>query len=203
MSRKRGNWVDRQRKDPYVKRATTEGYRSRAVYKLIEIDERDRLIKRGMRILDLGAAPGGWSQYAARKLAGSGQIVAVDLLPIEPIEGVQCIRGDFTDEIVLESVLDALGGPVDLVMSDMAPNLSGLRSVDQPRAMYLADLAAEVAERVLSPQGALLVKLFHGAGMDDYVKSMRLKYCNVRVRKPKASRPKSRETYLLARASDL
>ncbi len=192
-------WYSDHVRDEYVRRAQTDGYRSRAVYKLMEIDERERLIRPGHRVLDLGAAPGGWSQYAARRSGPTGRVLAVDLLPMAPIDGVDYIQGDFTDDKVLEAVRRALDGPVDLVMSDMAPNITGIRSVDLPRAMYLAELALDCAVQLLRPGGAFVTKLFHGEGFDDYVKSARERFATVKVRKPKASRPRSRETYLVAR----
>ena len=192
-------WYDRHVRDPYVRKAQQDGYRSRAVYKLLEIDERERLLKKGMTVLDLGAAPGGWSQVAAERVGPGGRVVALDLLQIDPIPGVEIIQGDFTDETVLQTVLATLDGPVDLVLSDMAPNITGIRSVDLPRAMYLAELALDCARQVLRPGGSFLTKLFHGEGFDDYVKLARTCFGTVKVRKPRASRPKSRETYLLAR----
>ncbi len=194
------NWRRRQDSDEFVKRAQAEGWRSRAVYKLSEIHERERLIRRGACVLDLGAAPGAWSQYAAKIAGPGGRVIAVDLLPMDPIPEVEVIEGDFRDEQVFNDVLRCIGSdPIDLVMSDMAPNISGTRSVDQPRAMYLAELAADVASRVLGKRGALVVKLFHGEGFDEFVRDMRGRYAIVKVRKPRASRPRSRETYLVAR----
>jgi len=194
------NWLRRQERDEYVKKAKAEGWRSRAIYKLIEIQERDRLIKRGGRILDLGAAPGAWSQYACKLVGDEGRVIAVDLLPLEAIAGVTVIQGDFRDEHILEEILRCVGDePFDLVMSDMAPNISGNKSVDQPRAMYLAELAADVAKQILSKRGAFVAKLFHGEGFDPFVRDIRQSYETVKVRKPKASRPQSRETYLVAR----
>ena len=192
-------WLRRQEADEYVKRAKAEGWRSRAVYKLLEMQERHRLIRPGFRVLDLGAAPGAWSQLAVDIVRDEGLVVAVDILPMDGISGVEVIQGDFRDEDTYERVLNACGERmVDLVMSDMAPNISGNRSVDQPRAMYLAELAADLAGRTLKPGGSFVVKLFHGEGFDDFVRAMRRAYGNVKVRKPKASRPQSRETYLVA-----
>jgi len=192
-------WLRRQDKDEFVRRARAEGWRSRAVYKLLEIQERERLLRPGGRVLDLGAAPGAWSQLAAKIVGQTGAVVAVDLLPIDEIPGVEFIQGDFTDEETYEKVLGSLGDRrLDLVMSDLAPNISGNRSVDQPRAMYLAELAADIAGRTLKPGGALVVKLFHGEGFDDFVRTQRKSYGKVKVRKPGASRPQSRETYLVA-----
>jgi len=194
------NWRRRQDSDEFVKRAQAEGWRSRAVYKLSEIQERERFMRRGACVLDLGAAPGAWSQYASKIVGPGGRVIAIDLLPMEPIADVEVIQGDFRDESVLEELLRSIGTDrFDLVMSDMAPNISGTRSVDQPRSMYLAELAADLASRVLGKRGAFVVKLFHGEGFDDFVRAMRRQYETVRVRKPKASRPNSRETYLVAR----
>ncbi|MFW2403587.1 MAG: RlmE family RNA methyltransferase, partial [Gammaproteobacteria bacterium] len=170
-------WLRRQESDEYVKRAKAEGWRSRAVYKLLEIQERHRLIKPGQRVLDLGAAPGAWSQFAAGIVGDKGLVVALDLLPMDSISGVEVIHGDFRDEQVYEQVMKACGERnLDLVMSDMAPNISGNRSVDQPRAMYLAELAADLAGRTLKPGGSFVVKLFHGEGFDDFVRAMRQSY---------------------------
>jgi len=194
------NWRRRQDSDEFVKRAQAEGWRSRAVYKLSEIQERERFMRRGSFVLDLGAAPGAWSQYANKIVGPDGRVIAVDLLPMEPIVDVEFIQGDFRDDAILEEVLRSIGTDrFDLVMSDMAPNISGTRSVDQPRSMYLAELAADLASRVLGKRGAFIVKLFHGEGFDDFVRDMRRQYESVRARKPKASRPQSRETYLVAR----
>ena len=193
-------WYSDHVKDPYVRKAQQDGYRSRAVYKLAEISERERLLKRGMLVLDLGCAPGGWCQYCVSQVRPGGRVVGVDLLDMEPIDGVTFIRGDFTDEPTLQAVRDELAGPADLVISDMAPNLSGVRSVDLPKAMYLAELALDCAREVLKPGGSFVTKLFHGEGFDDYVKLARACFGTVKVRKPKASRARSRETYLLARS---
>jgi len=193
-------WRRRQDTDPYVQRAQQEGWRSRAVFKLDEIQNRDRLIRAGSVVVDLGAAPGSWSQYAAAKLGDKGRVIAVDILPMEPLSGVHYIQGDFSDESTLNKLLAELGdAKADLVLSDMAPNISGNRSVDQPRAMYLAELALELAVSVLGRDGAFVCKLFHGEGFDDFVRDCRKRFKQVRVRKPAASRPASRETYLVAR----
>ena len=192
-------WLKEHFSDPYVKRAQAEGWRSRAVYKLEELIERDRLLKPGMTIVDLGAAPGGWSQMARQRLGDSGRIVALDILPMDSIAGVDFLCGDFREDEVLrqlEALLD--GQPVDLVLSDMAPNMSGVGEVDQIRVMDLADLAEDFARQHLKPGGAFLIKLFQGAGFDDYVKRLRAGYGRVSIRKPKASRPRSPEVYALA-----
>lgn len=207
MSRHRkgsGHWRRHQGDDPYVQRARAEGWRSRAVFKLEEIDRRERLIRPGMTIVDLGAAPGGWSEYAARKLGGKGRVVALDLLAIEPIAGVEIIVGDFSAEPALAALREALGPtPVDLVMSDMAPNITGIRAVDQPRSMLLAELAREFAYETLRRGGAFVTKLFQGEGFDDYVRDTRARFGRVVVKKPAASRDSSRETYLVAGNYDL
>ena len=193
-------WLRKHFDDEYVKRAQREGYRSRAVYKLAELQQRDRLIRPGMTIVDLGAAPGGWSQFAAGILKGQGRIVALDILPMEALEGVDLIQGDFTEADVLASLMKQLNNtPVDLVMSDMAPNISGMGAIDQPRSMYLVELAVDLADKVLSEGGSLLCKVFQGEGFDPLLAGLRRKYSKVLIRKPKASRPRSREVYLLAR----
>ena len=193
-------WLKSHFDDEYVKRAQREGYRSRAVYKLEEIQQKDRLIRPGMTLIDLGAAPGGWSQYAARLLAGKGRIIALDILPMEPLDGVEFLQGDFTEDEPLDLLMETLGGErVDLVMSDMAPNISGMGAVDQPRSMYLAELATDFAGNVLRKSGDLLFKAFQGEGFDDLIRTLRAQYRLVRIRKPRASRPKSREVYVLAR----
>lgn len=192
-------WYDKHVNDPYVKQAQVDGYRSRAVYKLLEINEREKLIKPGGFVVDLGSAPGGWSQVAARLVGERGRVIALDLLPMDPVAGVDFRQLDFTEDAALEWIEAEAGAGADLVMSDMAPNITGVKSVDLPRAMYLAELAIDTAKRVLKPGGAFLTKLFHGEGFDDYVKQTRAEFRTVKVRKPAASRPRSRETYLLAR----
>ena len=203
MSRPRGTgrtWKERQERDPYVQQARREGWRSRAVYKLQQIDTRERLIRPGMTCVDLGAAPGGWSQYAADKLKGRGRIVAIDLLPMDSLPGVDFLQGDFTEAETLEALHALLGGaPVDLVISDMAPNISGNRAVDQPRAMYLVELALDFCREVLRPGGDFVCKLFQGEGFDEFLAAARGSFKRVKVMKPKASRAGSREVYLVAR----
>ena len=185
--------------DEFVARAQQEGYRSRASYKLLEINEKDRLLKRGMTVVDLGAAPGGWSQIVADIVGEEGMVVALDILPMDPLPGVEVLQGDFLEEEVFNRLLDTLGGrPVDLVMSDMAPNMSGMRSIDQPRAMYLCELTLDLARSVLKPGGSMLLKLFQGEGSDAFVKECRNSFRKVVIRKPAASRSRSREVYLLA-----
>ena len=198
-----GRWLQEHHKDEYVLQAQREGYRSRAVYKLIELLERDRLIRRGQRILDLGAAPGGWCQVVSRLAGPDAEIVAVDLLEMQPIEGVTFIQGDFREDEVLQRIVSSLSGEADLVLSDMAPNISGIRSVDQTRSMYLAELALDCVTQVLAPGGAFITKLFHGEGFDSYVKNARSRFQQVRVKKPRASRPRSRETYMVARGYEV
>lgn len=193
-------WLTEHFSDEYVKLAQQRGYRSRAVFKLEEINAKDRLLRPGMSVVDLGAAPGGWSQFVAEKIGKSGKIIALDILPVEAIQGVTIIQGDFQDEAVLAQLLAALEGrPVDLVLSDMAPNMSGTRVVDQPRAMYLAELALDTARQVLSPGGAFVAKLFMGAGFDEYQKEARRSFASLANRKPKASRDRSREVYLVGK----
>lgn len=193
-------WLQEHFADMYVKKAHAEGYRSRAVYKLKEVDEKERLIKPGMSVVDLGAAPGGWVQYVAEKLAGKGTIVAMDILPMVPLPDVTFIQGDFREDSVLQQLMDCIPEhSVDLVLSDMAPNMSGTRAVDVPRAMYLVELAYDFSHRMLKPGGTLFMKIFHGTGFDDIVKQARLQFEQVVIRKPQASRSRSRETYLLAK----
>ena len=193
-------WLREHFSDPYVQRAQAEGWRSRAVFKLQEIDDRDHLLRHGLQVVDLGAAPGGWSQYAARKVGGEGRVVAFDLLPITPLPGVICLQGDFREPQALEAVASALAGrSVDIVLSDMAPNTSGVEAVDQIRSLALAEAAEAFALDALRPGGYFLVKLFQGPGFDDFVRRMRGRFGKVVVRKPKASRERSPEVYLLAR----
>ena len=192
-------WRQRQEKDPYVERAVREGWRSRAVFKLAEIDEREHLLRRGMSCVDIGAAPGGWSQYAARRIGRTGTLWAVDLLPMDPIEGVDVLTGDFTSADVAAKLRAALPEGVDLVMSDMAPNLSGTRAIDVPRQLALAEEALAFAEQALKPGGDLLLKLFQGEGVDEFVGRVRHRFAKLRLMKPRASRAESSEMYLLAR----
>jgi len=193
-------WLREHFDDEYVKKAQREGYRSRAVYKLDEIQAKDRILKPGMSLVDLGAAPGGWSQYALELIGRKGVVVAVDILPMKPLPGVVFVEGDFREQSVLDELLVLLEGrKIDLVMSDIAPNISGMDAVDQPRAMYLAELTVDFADRVLRPGGDLLVKLFQGEGFDALLKELKKHYNQVFMRKPKASRPRSREVYALAR----
>ncbi len=194
------SWLQRHFKDPYVKQAQREGARSRAVYKLAEIDQRDKLLKPGMTVVDLGAAPGGWSDYAVKRIAPGGRLIALDILPMEPIAGVEFLQGDFTEQPVLDSLLERVAGArVDLVLSDMAPNISGIVSADQARSIYLAELALELAAKTLRPGGALLTKVFQGSGFKELHQALLKSFASVVTRKPKASRTESREMYLLAK----
>lgn len=192
-------WLQRHFKDPFVKQANREGARSRAVYKLAEINERDRLLRPGMVVVDLGAAPGGWSEYAAPRIAPGGRLIALDVLPMEPIGGVEVLLGDFTEQPVLDLLLSQLNGArVDLVLSDLAPNMIGVASADQAKSIYLAELALEFAAKTLRPGGVLLTKVFQGAGFKTFHLALRAQFSAVATRKPKASRVESRELYLLA-----
>ena len=198
-SKSSSRWLKEHFSDPYVKRAQAEGWRSRAVFKLEELIERDRLLKPGMVIVDLGAAPGGWSQVACERLGGKGRVIALDILPMQGIGGVEFILGDFREDSVLQQLKQTLDGAVvDLVLSDMAPNLSGMTAVDQPRSMHLVELAEEFAAGHLRPGGAFLAKVFQGEGFDDLVRRLRAGYERVSIRKPKASRARSPEVYALA-----
>ncbi len=186
--------------DEYVKMAQAQGYRSRAVFKLKEIQDKDHLIRPGINIIDLGAAPGGWSQFARQIVGKKDKIIALDILAMEPLEGVDFIQGDFREQVVLDQLYAVLAGaPINLVMSDMAPNMSGNKGVDQPRSIYLGELALETAKTVLAKDGVFLVKLFHGAGFEDFFKEVQQSFAKVAIRKPKASRPRSNEVYILAK----
>jgi len=203
MGRVRGKtWIEEHVSDAYVKRARAEGLRSRASYKLEQIAERDRLLAPGMLVVDLGAAPGGWSQIAARRVTPGGRVIALDLIEMPGLASVTFVHGDFRDHAVVEALERALEGrKVDLVLSDMAPNLSGVSATDQARALELAELALDFAAKHLKPQGNFLVKSFHGAGFDDFVKELRRQFRTVNVRKPDASRSRSREIYVVAKGS--
>jgi 23S rRNA (uridine2552-2'-O)-methyltransferase len=198
VSRTSKAWMQEHLNDEFVKRAQKEGYRARAAYKLIEIDDKDKLIKPGMTIVDLGSTPGSWSQVAVQRLKGRGKVIALDILDMTGIAGVEFIQGDFREEAVLKRLLEVLNNkPVDLVIADMAPNISGVKDVDQAGATYLTELALEFCADWLKPNGNFLVKVFIGAGFDNIVKTMRLHFEKVVTRKPKASRDRSSEVYLL------
>ncbi|MCG6936548.1 MAG: 23S rRNA (uridine(2552)-2'-O)-methyltransferase RlmE [Gammaproteobacteria bacterium] len=201
-------WLKEHFDDEYVRRSQQDEYRSRAIYKLIEIDQKDHLIKPGMTIIDLGAAPGGWSEYCAKKLGKTGTVVALDILPMEPIDGVTILQGDFRENAVFDELMSIMaaaatennseGNNADLVISDMAPNISGMDAIDMPKAYYLCELALDLARQVLKPGGGFLVKLFQGDGFDVYTKELKASFSRVVMRKPKASRARSREVYALA-----
>lgn len=186
--------------DPYVKQAQKDGYRSRASYKLIELNEKDRLIRPGMLVMDLGSAPGGWSQVAGRLVGEKGRVLATDILPMDPVRNVDFIQGDFTEETVFNQILAALDGQKpDLIISDIAPNISGIDSADQASSMYLVELALDMARRVLKPRGNFVAKVFQGSGSDAYLKELRKSFEKVSIRKPAASRSRSREIYVVAK----
>ena len=196
------DWVQRHLNDPYVKRAQVDGFRSRSVYKLTEIDAKVKLVKPGMTVVDLGSAPGGWSQWSVGRVGPNGKLVAIDLLEMEPIAGVHFIQADFSAPAGLDAVIEAIGGEetkIDLVISDMAPNLTGVVITDQARLFTLGELAMEFAVKFLKPNGVFLVKVFQGVGFEPYVKTLRSHFKSVAAKKPDASRGESRETYLLAR----
>ncbi|HIG68188.1 MAG TPA: 23S rRNA (uridine(2552)-2'-O)-methyltransferase RlmE [Porticoccaceae bacterium] len=197
---KNRSWIKQHVNDPYVKQSQRDGYRSRASYKLLEIVEKDRLIRSGMTVVDLGSAPGGWSQVAARLVGHEGRVHALDILPMDPIAGVDFIQGDFTEEAVFTQLIDLIGTrAVDLVISDIAPNLSGTKAVDQPAMIYLAELGVDLANRVLSKNGVFIAKLFQGQGFDPFVQQVRTLFNGVSIIKPDASRSRSREVYLVAK----
>ncbi|MCW8876297.1 MAG: 23S rRNA (uridine(2552)-2'-O)-methyltransferase RlmE [Kangiellaceae bacterium] len=190
-------WLKEHFDDHYVKRSQEEGVRSRAVYKLEELDQKDKLLKNGITMVDLGAAPGGWSEYAAKRVGPKGKIIATDILPMDYLDGVQFIQGDFREDAVLEELLVAMDNQrADLVISDMAPNISGVDAIDQPASMYLVELALDLARQILKPGGRFVVKVFQGEGFDQYKKDVATSFKVVKVRKPKASRPRSREVYV-------
>ncbi len=202
MSRSKSSrrWLQEHHSDPFVQQARREGYRSRAVYKLMELQEKDRLLRPGQFVIDLGAAPGGWSEYASQFVGDGGRLIAVDILPMDPIGDVDIIEGDFTEDAVFAQILERIDHcPVDLVLSDMAPNMSGIESVDQPKSMYLVELAFDLAREVLGTEGGFVVKMFQGEGFDPLVRDFRQTFRSVRFRKPKASRPRSREVYAVCR----
>ena len=194
-----GRWLKEHFDDKYANEARKKGYRSRAYFKIEEIQNKDKLLKPNMTVVDLGAAPGGWSQFAAKIIGEKGQIIACDLLPMDPISGVSFLQGDFRDEAVLDALLERINPEmVDVVMSDMAPNIAGNNSVDQPRAMYLVELALDMCRQVLAPNGSFVVKVFQGEGFDNFVKEVRELFKVVKVRKPDSSRARSREVFIVA-----
>ncbi|NLC99971.1 MAG: 23S rRNA (uridine(2552)-2'-O)-methyltransferase RlmE [Gammaproteobacteria bacterium] len=199
-SKSSSRWLKEHFDDPFVKMAQKDGYRSRASYKLLEIQEKDRILRPGMTVIDLGSAPGGWSQVTSRVIGDKGTLIASDILPMSAIADVTFIEGDFTEDKVFNEIMDAVGNqPVDLVISDMAPNMSGVRTADQAAAMYLCELALDLATKVLRPGGDFLIKIFHGEGFDEYLRDVRQRFDKVQMRKPTSSRDRSREQYLLAR----
>lgn len=192
-------WLQEHFDDSYVRRSQEDGYRSRASYKLLEINDKDKLIKPGMTIVDLGSAPGGWSQVAAKIVGNKGRVIATDILLMDGMAGVEFLQGDFTEQEVVNELLGLLdGATADLVISDMAPNMSGMRDIDQPQVMYLAELALDLARTILKPGGCFLVKIFQGEGIEGFQRDLRENFANIKVRKPNASRARSREIYLLA-----
>lgn len=199
-SKSSNRWLEEHVNDPYVKQAQIDGYRARAAYKLIELNDKDKLIRPGNLLVDLGSAPGSWSQIAGRLVGAKGRVIATDILPMDSLEGVDFFQGDFTEESVFNQILDALGGAqADLVMSDMAPNISGIDAVDQASSMYLVELALDMARQVLKPKANFVAKVFHGEGYDDYVKEVRTSFEKVVIRKPDSSRARSREVYVVGK----
>jgi 23S rRNA (uridine2552-2'-O)-methyltransferase len=197
---KNRDWIKQHINDPYVKQSQKDGYRSRASYKLLEIVEKERMIRPGMTVVDLGSAPGGWSQVASRLVGHEGRLHSLDILPMDPIAGVDFIQGDFTEQNIFDDLLLLIGNrPVDLVISDMAPNLTGSKAVDQPAMIYLAELAIDLTVQVLKPEGIFISKVFQGEGFDQFVRHVRKLFNSVSMKKPEASRAKSREVYLVAK----
>jgi len=200
-SKSSNQWLNEHVNDPYVKRAQAEGYRTRASYKLLELINKDKLVRPGMMVIDLGSAPGGWSQVVAPLVGSKGRVIASDILPMDSMADVDFIQGDFTEESVFEQIMAAINGvPVDLVISDMAPNISGVNAADQAASMYLVELALDMARQVLRPKGCFVAKVFQGEGFDEYIKEVRLSFDKVVTRKPDASRARSREVYIVAKA---
>ncbi|MEC8158855.1 MAG: 23S rRNA (uridine(2552)-2'-O)-methyltransferase RlmE [Pseudomonadota bacterium] len=203
MTKKRGSskaWLKEHRDDYYVQRAQADGYRSRACYKLLELNEKDRFIRPGMTIVDLGSAPGGWSQVAAQRVGQKGRVIASDILPMDAIAGVDFIQGDFTEQSVFDEIQGVIGADhPSVVLSDMAPNMSGIVDVDQPKAMYLVELALDLAVKILPKGGVFVAKVFHGEGFDNWLKLVRTNFQSVNSRKPAASRPRSKEVYVVAK----
>ena len=199
-SRSSNEWLQRHVSDPFVKKAQLDGYRSRSAYKLVELNEKDRLIRPGMRIMDLGSAPGGWSQVAGKLVGAKGRVLATDILHMEPIKNVDFIQGDFTDEAVVAELLRWLGGgKFDLIVSDIAPNITGIDSADQASSMYFLELALDTVRQTLKPDATFVAKMFQGSGSDQYVKDLRRSFEKVLIRKPDASRKESREVYIVAK----
>ena len=199
-SKSSNQWLNEHVNDPYVKRAQVDGYRSRASYKLIELINKDKLVRPGMTVMDLGSAPGGWSQVVAPLVGDNGRVVASDILPMDSLADVDFIQGDFTEQSVFDEIMAVVGGaPVDLVISDMAPNISGVNAADQASSMYLVELALDMAREVLKPKGCFVAKVFQGEGYDEYLKDVRSSFDKVVIRKPDASRPRSREVYFVAK----
>ncbi|MFC3681440.1 23S rRNA (uridine(2552)-2'-O)-methyltransferase RlmE [Bacterioplanoides pacificum] len=199
-SKTSAGWLKEHVDDQYVQMAQQDGYRTRASYKLLELDEKDKLLQPGATVLDLGSAPGGWSQVVAQQLDGNGVVIASDILPMDNIADVTFIQGDFTEESVFDEIMAAIDGrPVDLVISDMAPNMSGMSSIDQPGAMYLVELALDMARQTLKPGGNFVAKVFQGEGFDEYLADVRQSFSKVLIRKPKASRARSREVYIVGK----
>jgi 23S rRNA (uridine2552-2'-O)-methyltransferase len=191
-------WMRRHVNDPFVQAAQKDGYLSRAAYKLHEIQEKDKIFKPNMTVVDLGAAPGGWSQVTTEYIGKKGRVIAIDLLPMGSLPGVEIIQGDFNDQAVIDALSKAADGLVDIILSDMAPNLSGQRSIDMPRSIHLLELALDCAQQLLKPGGTLLVKAFQGAGLEQYIQSLRACFKTIKFRKPAASRATSKELYVLA-----
>ena len=199
-SKSSGNWLQQHVNDPYVKQAQKDGYRSRASYKLIQLNEKDKLIRPGMLIVDLGSAPGGWSQVAAKLVGAKGKVIATDILPMEPLKNVDFILGDFTEQAVVDQILARLENrKPDLIICDIAPNISGIDVADQASSMYLVELALDMARQVLKPKGDFVAKVFQGAGSEAYLKELRRSFEKLLIRKPAASRPRSREVYVVAK----
>jgi 23S rRNA (uridine2552-2'-O)-methyltransferase len=199
-SKSSNEWLRRHVTDPYVKQAQLDGYRSRSAYKLIELNQKDRLIRPGMKVLDLGSAPGGWSQVAGKLVGSKGRVLATDILPMGSLANVDFIQGDFTEESLVTQVLEWLdGGKFDLIVSDIAPNITGIDSADQASSMYFLELALDTVRKTLKPGATFVAKMFQGAGSDEYLKDLRKSFEKVLIRKPSASRPKSREVYVVAK----
>ena len=199
-SKSSNRWLQEHESDQYVLKARQDGYRSRAAYKLLELHERDKLLRPGMLVVDLGAAPGSWSQVAVKLIGDKGRLFALDILPMDTLADVDFIQGDFREQAVMDQLLELVADrKIDLVISDIAPNISGMAAMDQPKAMYLVELALDFARQVLGPKGVFVAKVFQGGGFDEYVNEVRGSFGKVLIRKPKASRPRSREVYLVAR----